>query len=343
MKAVLVTGGAGYIGSHIVRRLLEDGRRVVVIDDLSEGHAAAVGAADLVQARCGDREVLRDVLGTGEIGCVVHMAASCAVGESVENPAKYYENNVGQSLALLDGCRDHAVEGIVFSSTAAVYGEPRAVPITEGHAQLPTNPYGETKHLFERALEWYRGAYGTRWVALRYFNAAGAHPDGTLGEDHSPEGHLIPRLLRTVLDGGPPTPIFGEDYPTTDGTCVRDYVHVMDLAEAHVLALRAMESGAIEGEAFNLGNGGGFSVHEVVQTVARVTGSPPPTTAAPRRAGDPAILVASSESARRRLGWIPTYPDVERIVQTAWEWHRNHPRGYDDRRGHEAPRREAGR
>jgi UDP-glucose 4-epimerase len=343
MQAVLVTGGAGYIGSHIVRRLLEDGRRVVVIDDLSEGHAAAVGDADLVQARCGDREVLREVLGAGGIGCVVHMAASCAVGESMQDPAKYYENNVEQSLALLDECRKHAVGGIVFSSTAAVYGEPHAVPITEDHPQLPTNPYGETKHLFERALEWYRRAYGTRWIALRYFNAAGAHPDGTLGEDHDPEAHLVPRLLKAVIDGGPPTPIFGEDYPTSDGTCVRDYVHVVDLAEAHLLAMRALEHGGVEGQAFNLGNGGGFSVREVVETVARVTGSPPPTAAAPRRAGDPAILVASSEAARQRLGWSPGFPELEGIVRTAWEWHRDRPRGYDDRAGRHARRSEAGR
>ena len=331
MKAVLVTGGAGYIGSHIVRRLLHEGRRVVVLDDLSEGHALAVGNADLIQARFGDRDVLDELLATGIFGHVVHMAASCEVGESMENPAKYYENNIEQSLALLEMARKHRIGGIVFSSSAAVYGEPEDVPITETHPQRPTNTYGETKLAFERALHWYGQAYGLRWVALRYFNAAGAHPETDIGEDHARETHLIPRLLRTVLDGGPPTPIFGEDYPTSDGTCVRDYVHVVDLAEAHVIAIDAMERGAVEGEAFNLGNGGGFSVREVVQAVERVTGTAPPTEGAPRRPGDPAILVASSEAARKRLGWVPAYPDLERIISTAWDWHRTHPRGYDDR------------
>ena len=329
MRAGLVTGGAGYIGSHIVRRLLDDGRRVVVLDDLSEGHAAAVGDADLVEARFGDRAILDELLGSGDVGYVVHMAASCAVGESMTDPAKYYENNVEQSMILLNACRAHGVDGIVFSSTAAVYGEPDAVPIAEDHALRPTNTYGETKLVFERALNWYQQAHGMKWVALRYFNAAGAHPEGALGEDHDPETHLIPRLLSTVNGGGPATPIFGEDYPTTDGTCVRDYVHVVDLAEAHVLALGAMERGAVEGEAFNLGNGGGFSVREVVDAVGHVTESTPPTESAPRRAGDPAILVASAEAARRRLGWFPAYPELEKIIATAWNWHRTHPDGYE--------------
>jgi UDP-glucose 4-epimerase len=309
--------------------LLDDGRRVVVLDDLSEGHAAAAGDADLVEARFGDRDVLDTLLAPGDIGHVVHMAASCAVGESMADPAKYYENNLEQSMVLLNACRAHGVDGIVFSSTAAVYGEPDEVPITESHPLRPTNPYGQTKLAFEHALKWYRQAYGVKWVALRYFNAAGAHLDGSLGEDHDPELHLIPRLLTSAREGGPPTPIFGEDYPTTDGTCVRDYVHVMDLAEAHVLALGAMERGAVDGEAFNLGNGGGFSVREVADAVAKVTGSPPPTESAPRRAGDPAILVASSEAARRSLGWIPAYPELEKIIASAWDWHRTHPHGYE--------------
>lgn len=331
MKAVLVTGGAGYIGSHIVRRLAREGRPVVVLDDLSKGHAAAVEGTDLVRARFGDAAALDDVLSSGRFGHVVHMAAWCEVGESMHDPAKYYENNLAQSLALLDAARRHGVQGIVFSSTAAVYGEPEDIPITEDHVQRPTNPYGETKLAFERALVWYQKAYGLRHVILRYFNAAGAHPDGDIGEDHDPESHLIPRLLRTVLDGGPPTPLFGSDYPTTDGTCVRDYVHVEDLAAAHVLALKAMERGAVEGERFNLGNGSGFSVREVVEAVGRVTGTMPPVENAPRRPGDPAILVASSERARRRLGWIPVYPDLDEIIATAWRWHRSHPRGYGER------------
>ena len=331
MSAVLVTGGAGYIGSHIVRRLVEQGRKVIVLDDLSEGHSAALGRVELVEADFGDASLLDELLASGAFEAIVHMAASCLVGESVENPAGYYENNLVRSLALLDAARRHHIRHFVFSSTAAVYGEPQEIPITENHAVGPTNPYGETKLAFERALAWYHGAYGVNYTCLRYFNAAGAHPDGDLGEDHHPESHLIPRLIASAQNGGPPTPIFGDDYPTTDGTCVRDYIHVVDLAEAHVLALDALRRGAIEADVFNLGNGEGFSVLEVVSTVAQVTGTTPPTEPAPRRPGDPAILVASSERARVRLGWRPRTPGLDRIVETAWKWHRRHPRGYDDR------------
>ena len=331
MGAVLVTGGAGYIGSHIVRRLVDQGRKVIVLDDLSEGHAAALGKVELVEADFGDTGLLDELLASGAFEAIVHMAASCLVGESVENPAGYYENNLVRSLALLDAARRHHIRHFVFSSTAAVYGEPNEIPITEDHPVAPTNPYGETKLAFERALAWYRGAYGLHYVCLRYFNAAGAHPDGELGEDHHPESHLIPRLIASAMEGGPPTPIFGDDWPTSDGTCVRDYIHVVDLAEAHVLALDALRRGAIDAETFNLGNGEGFSVLEVVSTIQRVTGTAPPTEPAPRRAGDPAILVASSERARKRLGWRPGYSSLERIVETAWQWHRSHPRGYDDR------------
>ncbi len=331
-KAVLVTGGAGYIGSHIVRQLREAGRSVIVLDDLSEGHAAAVGDARLVRADFADRTSLDSILGGGEVSAVVHMAASCLVGESVSHPARYYENNVVRTLRLLDAMREHGVRAIVFSSTAAVYGEPEAVPIPEEHPTRPTNPYGETKLAVERALAWYHQAYGMRYVSLRYFNAAGAHPSGELGEDHEPETHLVPRLLRAALHGGPPTPIYGTDYATPDGTCVRDYVHVVDLARAHVSALEGLEGGRIEAEVVNLGNGRGFSVREVVEAVARVTGRTPPTVPAPRRAGDPAILVASSERARARLGWEPRLAELETIVATAWAWHASHPHGFDDRR-----------
>ena len=328
LKAVLVTGGAGYIGSHIVRRLMEEGRRVVILDDLSEGHSAAVGNADLIQADFADTSILEELFSSGMFGFIVHMAASCLVGESMEEPTKYYENNLTRSLRLLDSARKHRVQGFVFSSTAATYGEPRDVPITEEHPQEPTNPYGESKLAFEKALAWYRRAYGIRYSTFRYFNAAGAHPEGDLGEDHDPETHLIPRLLTSVLDAGAPTPIFGEDYATRDGTCIRDYVHVVDLAEAHVLALKAMEREAIEAEAFNLGNGGGFSVREVVDSVGRVTGTRPPTEVAPRRPGDPAILVASSERVKKKLGWRPAFPGLDEIIGTAWKWHQSHPRGY---------------
>lgn len=331
MGRVLVTGGAGYIGSHIVRRLVEAGREVVVLDDLSEGHRAAVGEVPFVEGSLADPAVLERVFGAGDIAFVVHMAASCLVGESMADPGKYYRNNVVGPLALLEAARGHEVAGIVFSSTAAVYGEPVDVPISEEHPCRPTNPYGETKLAFERALAWHHRAHGIRFAALRYFNAAGAHPDGDIGEDHAEESHLVPRLIRTVLDGGPPVPIFGEDYPTSDGTCVRDYVHVVDLAEAHVLALQAMERGTIDAEAFNLGNGEGFSVKEVVDAVGKVTGTRPPVTKAPRRAGDPAILVASSQRATRRLGWTPRFPALDQIVGTAWEWHRRHPTGYASR------------
>jgi UDP-glucose 4-epimerase len=331
MASVVVTGGAGYIGSHIVRRLAASGWDVTVVDDLSEGHRAAVGSVALVEGDFGDPTVLEPLLEGEGVEYVVHMAAFCQVGESVANPARYYDNNVAKTLRLLDAARRLGVKGIVFSSSAAVYGDPVEVPITEEHPLSPTNPYGETKLVIENALAWFHRAYGLRYAALRYFNAAGAHPDGDLGEDHEPESHLIPRLLRSILDGGPPTPVFGEDYPTTDGTCVRDYIHVVDLAEAHVAALEALERGRVEAEAFNLGNGEGFSVRDVVDTVARVTGKTPPTERAPRRAGDPAILVAASERAGRRLGFEPRFPRLEDIVRTAWAWHRDHPKGYGDR------------
>lgn len=332
MDVVLVTGGAGYIGSHIVRRLVETGREVVVLDDLSEGHRASIAQeASFIEGDFGDPSLLEGVLSSQGIRYIVHMAASCLVGESMVDPGKYYANNLARSLTLLQAATRQGIKGIVFSSTAAVYGDPADVPIREDHPTLPTNPYGETKLAFERALSWYHRAYGRRYVALRYFNAAGAHPDGDLGEDHEPEHHLIPRLLRGLLDGGPPTPIFGTDYATSDGTCVRDYVHVVDLAEAHVLALEALERQHVEAQAFNLGNGEGFSVREVVGMVGRVAGTMPPTIPAPRREGDPAILVASSERAIRQLGWRPAYDSLEEIVRTAWQWHQKHPRGYDDR------------
>jgi UDP-glucose 4-epimerase len=331
MSSVLVTGGAGYIGSHIVRRLREAGWGVTVIDDLSAGHRVAVGDAALVEGDFADPALLDPLLGGERFAYIVHLAAFSQVGESVAEPARYYENNVSKSLKLLETARRYGVKGIVFSSSAAVYGEPVEVPITEEHPLAPTNPYGETKLAFENALNWFHRAYRTRYVALRYFNAAGAHPSGEIGEDHEPESHLIPRLIRSILDGGPPTPIFGEDYPTTDGTCVRDYVHVVDIAEAHVAALDVLERGKIDAGAFNLGNGEGFSVRDVVETVTKVAGQRPPTERAPRRPGDPAILVASSQRAVKRLGFEPSYPGLEEIVRTAWAWHRDRPKGYGDR------------
>ena len=332
MANVLVTGGAGYIGSHIVRVLRDRGVDVAVMDNLTEGHREAIGDTPLIEADFGDIDALEKAFAEHAIEFVVHMAASCEVGESMQRPDKYYENNLARSMRLLDACHKHGVKGIVFSSTAATYGEPQQLPITEDHPQLPTNPYGETKLAFERALRWYNNAYGLKFVALRYFNAAGAHPDGSIGEDHEPESHILPRLLKGVLEGQEPIPIFGNDWPTPDGTCVRDYVHVLDLAQAHVLAIDAMRDGKIDADAFNLGNGEGFSVLQVIDAVGSVTGNRPPTKDAPRRPGDPATLVASSDLIRQKLGWKPDFPTIESIVQTAWDWHRTHPDGYATKR-----------
>ncbi|MCP3982366.1 MAG: UDP-glucose 4-epimerase GalE [bacterium] len=323
---VLVTGGAGYIGSHIVRELNDARRDLRIVDDLSQGHRAAVGDTPLTVAGFADAEFLDG--GLDGVDYLVHMAAFCEVGESMNAPAKYYANNLTASLALLEAARRAGVRGIVFSSTAAVYGEPESTPIDEDHPQRPTNPYGETKLAFERALRWYHEAHGLRSVALRYFNAAGAHPDGSIGEDHAPETHLIPRLLRATEQGAEPMSIFGNDYETRDGTCVRDYVHVCDLARAHVRALDALAEERVGAEAFNLGNGEGFSVLEVVDHVERVTGRRPATTSAPRRAGDPATLVASSERIARQLGWSAGHPELGEIIETAWRWYRAHPSGY---------------
>jgi UDP-glucose 4-epimerase len=328
MGSVLVTGGAGYVGSHIVRALLEAGQDVTVLDDLSEGHVAAVGRARLVRGDAGDAAVLDRLLASGAVDCIVHMAARCEVGASMRDPSGYYAHNLTRTLSLLDAAVRHGVIGVVFSSTAAIYGEPDAIPMDETHPQRPTNPYGETKLAVERALGWYGRAYGLRHVALRYFNAAGAHPSGEIGEAHRHESHLIPRLLAQCLHGGEAVPVFGDDYSTPDGTCVRDYVHVCDLADAHLLALQAMRQSHLQAEAFNLGNGSGFSVREVVDAVNRVTGRRPATCTGPRRPGDPAVLVASSDRARAILEWRPRFPTLDQIVETAWRWHQGHPRGY---------------
>jgi UDP-glucose 4-epimerase len=330
MGRVLVTGGAGYVGSHVVRHLLDARMDVVVLDDLSAGHREAVGAkAAFFDGDCGDSSALDRVLGERGFDAVVHMAGHCLVGESMIEPAHTFQNNVGTTMALLESMRRHDVKRIVFSSSAAVYGEAQDVPIEEEHPCRPTNPYGESKLAVERILAWYQRAYGIDYAALRYFNAAGAHASGEIGEDHgSGETHLIPRLIRSVLKGGPPTPILGEDYPTSDGTCVRDYVHVSDLADAHAMALTALARGRLTAGSFNLGQGEGFSVREVVGAIAKVAGSPPPTERAPRRPGDPAILVASNERAVRRLGWHPGRSTLDAIVKSAWAWHTSHPRGY---------------
>lgn len=324
---VLVTGGAGYIGAHVIRRLQAAGHDLVVIDNLSTGHRQAVGDVPLVVADFADMETLARLGDEGVFGAVIHLAAHAEVAESVAYPERYYRNNVLRSLELLDWVRQAGWGGVVFSSSAAVYGEPTSVPITEDHSTVPTNPYGDTKLAFERALAAYEHAHGLPYVALRYFNAAGADPQGGIGEDHgTAESHLIPLLLRAALDDQAEMKIFGTDYPTSDGTAVRDYVHVCDLAEAHVQALALLEKK--QSGFFNLGHGEGFSVREVADVCAAVSGRPIHATEAPRRAGDPAVLVASSSKARDVLGWKPRFPTLQEIVGTAWDWHREHPSGY---------------
>jgi len=327
MSRIVVTGGAGYIGSHAVRALTDAGHAVVVIDDLSEGHAAALPkGVELIQAKIHDRDAVHQVLVSHRADAVMHFAAWLKVGESVSKPIEYFRNNVTGTLAVLEAMRDAAVTRFVFSSTCAVYGEPTAVPIVETEKKEPINPYGETKLAVERMLPSLERAFGLQWMALRYFNAAGAHPDGTIGEDHADEIHLIPLAIRAA-NGGTPLKVFGEDYPTPDGTCQRDYIHVCDLADAHIQALQALERGA-PSAAYNVGTGTPHSVKSVIDTVSRVVGRPVAWQSAPRRPGDPAVLYASSDRAQRELGWAPRYADLEVIVRHAWQWHSTHPNGY---------------
>jgi UDP-glucose-4-epimerase GalE len=327
MARVLVTGGAGYIGSHAVRALLDDGHAVVVLDDLSAGHREAVPqGVPIVTASTHDRAQVAAALREHRIEVVMHFAAWLVVPDSVRDPLGYYDNNVVGSLALLGAMVDAGVKRLVFSSTCAVYGEPSTVPIVETLDTRPINAYGETKLAVERALGHVERAHGLTWMALRYFNAAGAHPDGSIGEDHSPEIHVIPRAIQAAT-GGDPLQVFGQDYPTPDGTCLRDYIHVCDLADAHVRALRALEAGHPSG-AYNAGTGQPHSVRQVIETVSRVVGAPVAWTSAPRRPGDPASLYAASDRLQRELGWRPKYADLEQIVRHAWRWHETHPRGY---------------
>ena len=327
MSRVVVTGGAGYIGSHAVRALVDAGHAVAVLDDLSAGHDQSIpDGVPLVRAKIHDHAAVRQLLIDHRADAVMHFAAWLAVGESVGKPIDYYQNNVTGTLSVLAAMRDAGVKRFIFSSTCAVYGEPARVPIDETLPKNPINAYGETKLAVERALPHLEIAYGLRWMALRYFNAAGAHPDGTIGEDHEPEIHLIPLAIRAAT-GGPPLRVFGEDYPTPDGTCLRDYIHVMDLAGAHIRAVEALEGGA-PSEAFNVGTGTPHSVRSVIDTVTRVTGHPVAWQSAPRRPGDPAVLYAAADRARTALGWRPKYADLEVIVRHAWQWHSRHPRGY---------------
>jgi UDP-arabinose 4-epimerase len=325
-QSILVTGGAGYVGSHACKVLAAAGYRPVVYDNLSRGHAAAVRWGPLVEGDLHDRGRLAEAMRSHAVSAVMHFAAFAYVGESVTDPEIYYTNNIGGTLALLGAMRDAAVRTLVFSSTCAVYGAPDTVPIRETTAKAPLNPYGETKLAIERALHWYAGAFGLKYAALRYFNAAGADPDGEIGEDHEPETHLIPLVLRAALGSGKPVEIYGTDYPTPDGTAVRDYIHVTDLADAHVRALAGLSAGRDSG-ALNLGTGRGHSVREVVAAVERVSGRPVPRREVARRPGDPPELVADPALANNRLGWRPAHSDLDAIVRTAlaWETRRGKP------------------
>jgi len=325
--AVLVTGGAGYIGSHTVAELLARNEEVVVVDNLQQGHRKAVLGGKLYVGDIRDEAFMDTVFQENKIDAVIHFAANSLVGESMQNPGKYYHNNVYGTLCLLEKMNEYGVKKIVFSSTAATYGEPENVPILESDRTLPTNAYGETKLAMEKMMRWFDSAHGIKSISLRYFNAAGAHAGGRIGEDHSPETHLIPIILQVALGSRPHISVFGDDYATPDGTCIRDYIHVTDLAEAHILAVEKLRKGG-ESNVYNLGNGRGFSVKEVIEIARKVTGHPIPAVVEARRAGDPATLVASSERTKDELGWKPQHDSLEQIIESAWAWHQSHPQGY---------------
>ena len=330
-RRVLVTGGAGFVGSHVARALVLRGDEVVVLDDLSQGHRAAVppGAA-FVAASLADRATVDRVLEDGPWSAVLHFAALSLVGESMGDPCRYLLANAGQGIALMESCVRHGVRRFALSSTANLFGDPDRVPIPEDAAIRPSSPYGESKWMLERALAWADRAHGLRFASLRYFNAAGCDPEGHLGEDHDPETHLIPLAIDAALGRRPALTVFGSDYPTADGTAVRDYVHVSDLASAHLLALERLEEGSAT---YNLGNGAGYSVLDVVRAVERVSGLQVPLRRGARRAGDPAVLVASADLIRAETGWTPRYAELDDIVRTAYEWRVAHPHGYGDRAG----------
>jgi UDP-glucose 4-epimerase len=324
---VLVTGGAGYIGSHAVRKLVGDGHNVVVVDNCGNGHKEAVPEkVPLFQVDISDKTEIRRIVKSHKVEAVMHFAAYIEVAESVKDPSKYYNNNFSKALVLFDTLKEEGVKKIVFSSTAAVYGQPDYTPIDENHPQRPINPYGKSKLMVEGALSDLASAYGLGYVSLRYFNVAGASPDASIGEDHHPETHLIPRILKTAMNSTEAVQIYGTDYGTPDGTCVRDYVHVEDLVAAHLLALNAIQQG--QGKVYNLGSEKGFSVREVIEACRAVTGAPLRAEERERRPGDPAILVASSAKIRAELNWRPEYPDLRTIVAHAWRWHKEHPNGY---------------
>jgi UDP-glucose 4-epimerase len=325
----LVTGGAGYVGSHVVKALVARGDAVVVLDDLRQGHRAAVPAeAELVVADLGDRRRVAEVFAAWKFDAVLHFAALSLVGESMRDPLRYCVENLSNSLSLADAAVKAGCLRFVLSSTAALFGFPKRVPIDEAAEVAPASAYGESKLMVERGLAWADQVHGLRSAALRYFNAAGADPSGLIGEDHEPETHLIPLAIGAALGTRPPLTVFGTDYPTPDGTCIRDYVHVTDLADAHLRVLARLETGSCR---FNVGNGTGYSVKQVIESVERIGGRPVPHSFGPRRAGDPAALVASSARLREETGWAPRFGAIDDIVRTAWAWHEAHPKGYGDR------------
>lgn len=327
--SILVTGGAGYIGSHCVAALLDRGADVVIADDLSKGHRSALKGGRLYVGDVADRAFLNDLFARESIEAVIHFAAYSLVGESMQVPERYFRNNVTAGLALIETMLEHGVPYLVFSSTAAIFGEPERIPIREDDRQRPTNPYGESKLTVERMLHWCGQAHGLKYCALRYFNVAGARADGSIGEDHRPETHLIPVVLQAAQGRRDKLALFGTDYPTRDGTCVRDYIHVEDLIDAHMLALDYLRAGN-PSAAFNLGSGQGFTNREIIEAARRVTGRPIPVVEEGRRPGDPAVLIASSQKAMDVLGWQPKHTDIDDMIASAWRWHSTHPNGYAD-------------
>ena len=328
---ILVLGGAGYIGSHTALELVKAGNEVVIADNLVTGYRKAIPeGAKFYEGDLRDSDFLDNLFHQEKIDAVIHFAAYSLVGESVTNPLKYYDNNLYGTKVLLEAMVKNNVGKIVFSSTAATYGEPENIPILESDRTCPTNPYGETKLAMEKMFKWTAEAHGLRYVSLRYFNACGADESGTIGEAHNPESHLIPLILQVPNGKRETISIYGTDYDTPDGTCIRDYIHVTDLAQAHILAVQYLNNGG-ESDIFNLGNGVGYSVREVIETARKVTGHPIPATESSRRAGDPARLVASSEKAKKILGWKPVHDSLEEIIASAWNWHKNHPNGYDEK------------
>lgn len=327
--AILVLGGAGYIGSHTVYELIDNGADVVVVDNLQTGHLQALHPnARFYEGDIRDKAFLDNLFKKEKIDAVIHFAANSLVGESMIEPLKYYDNNLYGTMVLLKSMVENGIDKIVFSSTAATYGEPESIPILETDKTEPTNTYGETKLSMEKMFKWVSQAYGMRYVSLRYFNACGAHISGKIGEAHNPESHLIPIILQVPNGQRKSVAIYGEDYNTKDGSCVRDYIHVTDLAQAHILAVKYLENGG-ESNVFNLGNGVGFSVKEVIETARKVTGHPIPAVVSTRRAGDPAVLIASSAKAKEILGWSPKHDSLEEIIATAWKWHKHHPNGFE--------------